>query len=89
MSDSKAEILRKLMSAKVVKALGEYHIAGRGQIFSADRRQHDFELLDLLNEFVSINDTLYKVRGIESTRGLLPGHFVGLLVKKVESDADN
>lgn len=69
---------------KVIKSLDEFYIPGRGKIFSADRKEHDFELLDLMKEVVSINGKEWKVIGIESTMGLAPGRWVGLLVKEIK-----
>jgi len=72
------------LNTREIKTIGFFHIAGRGKVFTASRREHDFELLELMGSVVLINDERYKVRGIESTRGLVPGDMVGLLVSPVK-----
>lgn len=67
-----------------IKALGKFNIPGLGDVFTADRRQHNFELLDLKGKNVVIDGVIYTVRGIERTLGIVPGPLVGLLVKEHE-----
>ena len=71
------------LNPREVKSNGSFQIVGRGQVFTADRREHDFELLDLLGYVVLINDENYKVNGIESMGRI--GPMVGLLVSPVKN----
>lgn len=70
------------LNPRAIKTNGSFVIPGRGQVFTADRRQHDFELLDILDYTVLIDNEKYKVTGIESMGRM--GPMVGLLVKPIK-----
>lgn len=71
---------------KTVNIIEEFQIPGRGKVFTADRRKHNFELLNLKGELIKINDKPWKVIGIEYMMGLIPKPIVGLIVKKAKEN---
>jgi hypothetical protein len=81
--DSRATIVE--MDIKGVESTGEFRIPGRGLVFTADRRVHDFELLDLLRQLIVVKNDIYMVTGIESWALSRPHSRpeCGLLVRKV------
>jgi len=69
---------------RIVNVKGIYDVPGRGRIFTADRREHEFELLELKeNDRVMIKDEEWIINHLECFRaGNLIKQVVGICVRK-------
>jgi len=68
---------------KIISPSDSYELEGRGTVYVAERKLHDFKL-DLLGECVIINEQKYKVIGVEKhCIEVKDPQIVGLLVKRL------
>lgn len=68
-----------------------FQITGRGTVASIQSKDLPENFLINVGDHIEIAGIEYRIRGIETTSvfGGLPPKFYGLLIKKVEKDAQN